>query len=156
MKLLYVCTHNRCRSILSEAITRTRTGAFIDARSAGSHPTGEVHPLSLMYLADAGYDITGLASECWDAYADWAPDVVMTVCDRAAGEACPLFLTSAIKLHWGLEDPSALDGTEAQVTEAFFNTIRVIEQRADRLMSVAQLPREQWESALSLATASET
>lgn len=149
MKLLYVCTHNRCRSILSEAVTRSSAGSVIDARSAGSHPVGEVHPLSLKYLQKAGYDIDGLASESWDAYAGWAPDVVITVCDRAAGEVCPLYLGSAIKLHWGLEDPSALRATEEQIEAAFLSTIQRIEQRVDQLGTVAQLPSAQWRSALA-------
>lgn len=149
MKILYVCTHNRCRSILSEAVTRSRAGSLIDVRSAGSQPVGEVHPLSLKYLQQAGYDIDGLVSESWDAYAEWAPDVVITVCDRAAGEACPLYLGSAIKLHWGLQDPSALRGTEEQIAAAFLSTIKCIEKRVDQLNTVAQLPSAQWQSALA-------
>ncbi len=150
MKLLYVCTHNRCRSILSEAVTRSRAGSLIDVRSAGSQPEGEVHPLSLKYLQQTGYDIDGLVSESWDVYAGWAPDVVITVCDRAAGEACPLYLGSAIKLHWGLEDPSALGGTAEQIEAAFLSTITCIEQRVDQLITVAQLPPTQWQSALAI------
>jgi len=149
MKLLYVCTHNRCRSILSEAVTRSRAGSLIDVRSAGSQPEGEVHPLSLKYLQQTGYDIDGLVSESWDVYAGWAPDVVITVCDRAAGEVCPLYLGSAIKLHWGLEDPSALGGTEEEIAAAFLSTIQCIEQRVDQLSTVAQLPSAQWRSALA-------
>ena len=154
MKLLYVCTHNRCRSILSEAVTRSRAVSTIDARSAGSRPAGEVHPLSLKYLQQAGYDIEGLVSESWDAYAEWAPEVVITVCDRAAGESCPLYLGSAMKLHWGLEDPSALDGTETQIEAAFLSTIKRIEQRVDQLNTIAQLPPTQWQSALSMLSIS--
>jgi arsenate reductase len=148
MKLLYVCTHNRCRSILSEAVTRGRAGSLIDVRSAGSQPVGEVHPLSLKYLQQTGYDIDGLVSESWNAYVEWAPDVVITVCDRAAGETCPLYLGSAIKLHWGLQDPSALRGTEEQIAAAFLSTITCIEQRVDQLNTVAQLPATYWQSAL--------
>ena len=149
MKILYVCTHNRCRSILSEAVTRSRAGSLIDVRSAGSQPVGEVHPLSLKYLQQTGYNIDGLASESWDAYVEWAPDVVITVCDRAAGETCPLYLGSAIKLHWGLQDPSALSGTEEQIEAAFISTIKCIEKRVDQLNTVAQLPPAHWQSALS-------
>ena len=149
MKLLYVCTHNRCRSILSEAVTRSRAGAPLDVRSAGSQPVGEVHPLSLKYLRQTGYAVDGLVSESWNAFSDWMPDVVITVCDRAAGEACPLFLSSAIKLHWGLEDPSALRGSEEQIEAAFLSTIKIIERRVDQLVTVAQLPPAHWQSALA-------
>jgi arsenate reductase len=152
MKVLFICTHNRCRSILSEAITRQRHGDSLEVRSAGSQPVGEVHPLSIQYLSQMGYDTEGLCSESWDDFEHWSPDVVVTVCDRAAGEACPVYFGMAIKRHWGLSDPSALQGDAEAVETAFLNTIRCIEGRADALAQIASLPRDEWSAALDALT----
>lgn len=138
MKILYICTHNRCRSILSEAITRQRAGDLLDARSAGSQPAGEVHPLSLRYLAQRGYRTEGLQSQSWDAFEDFAPDLVVTVCDSAAGEACPLYFGKSVKVHWGLSDPSKIEGSEAELEQAFMACIDEIERRVDQLIELAK------------------
>lgn len=138
MKILYICTHNRCRSILSEAITRQRAGDLLDARSAGSQPAGEVHPLSLRYLAQRGYRTEGLQSQSWDAFEDFAPDLVVTVCDSAAGEACPLYFGKSLKVHWGLSDPSKIEGSEAELEQAFMACIDEIERRVDQLIELAK------------------
>ncbi|GAB3291459.1 arsenate reductase ArsC [Parahaliea aestuarii] len=137
MKILFVCTHNRCRSILSEAIARHRAGAVLDVRSAGSQPAGEVHPLSLHYLAQAGYPTEGLQSQSWDEFADFAPDLVITVCDAAAGEACPLYLGNSMKVHWGLSDPSKIEGNTAEQAAAFSACIAEVERRVDVLAQLA-------------------
>lgn len=152
MKLLYICTHNRCRSILSEAITRRRAAEVIDARSAGSQPAGEVHPLTLKFLSAAGYPIDELCSQSWDDFEAWSPDVVVTVCDRAAGEPCPLYFGCALKVHWGLADPSALAGSDELVADAFAATIREIERRVDTLQVIATRPRDDWQSLLTAAS----
>lgn len=143
MKILYICTHNRCRSILSEAITNHRAEGALTARSAGSHPTGEVHPLSLKYLAESGIPTTGLRSESWNDFEAFAPDLVITVCDTAAGESCPLWFGNAIKLHWGLADPSKLRGDDEEIARAFRSTIRTIEKRVDALIVVAKLSKNE-------------
>ncbi|WP_372779852.1 arsenate reductase ArsC [Litorivivens sp.] len=138
MKILYICTHNRCRSILSEAITHQRADGLLDARSAGSQPAGEVHPLSLRYLAQRGYRTEGLQSQSWDAFEDFAPDLVVTVCDSAAGEACPLYFGKSVKVHWGLSDPSKIEGSEAELEQAFMACIDEIERRVDQLIELAK------------------
>jgi len=148
MKILYICTHNRCRSILSEAITNQRAAGVLEARSAGSQPAGEVHPLSLHYLKESGYDTTGLKSESWEDFDQFKPDVVITVCDSAAGEACPLWMGKTMKLHWGLEDPSKLEGTESEQAEAFQKTIGLIEARVEQLKATAKRPRTDWQKEL--------
>ena len=79
MKLLYVCSHNRCRSILSEAVTNTLAGDILIARSAGSQPAGEVHPMSLKFLEKAGYPTDGLKSQSWNDFEDFEPDIVIFV-----------------------------------------------------------------------------
>ena len=153
MKILYICTHNRCRSILSEAITNHRSQGKVLARSAGSQPAGEVHPLSLKYLAEAGISTDGLKSESWDDFEDFAPDVVITVCDSAAGEVCPLWFGKTTKLHWGLEDPSKLQGNEEELANAFRKTIGIIEQRVDQLIAIASMDAEHRDVALRELTA---
>lgn len=138
MKILYICTHNRCRSILSEAISNQRAEGLLVARSAGSQPAGEVHPLSLRYLAQRAYRTEGLQSQSWDAFEDFAPDLVVTVCDSAAGEACPLYFGKSVKVHWGLSDPSKIEGSEAELEQAFMTCIDEIERRVDQLIELAK------------------
>lgn len=137
MKILYICTHNRCRSILCEAITNVSNGN-VEARSAGSQPVGEVHPLSLKYLAERGFSTDGLQSQSWDEFEDYDADLVVTVCDSAAGESCPVYFGKSLKVHWGLEDPSKLEGSEQEKAEAFNNTIDIIEKRVAALAELAE------------------
>ena len=136
MKILFVCTHNRCRSILSEALTNHRGDARLQAASAGSQPSGEVHPLSLKYLKEMGVEISDLKSQSWDDLEDFAPDVVITVCDSAAGESCPVWFGQTLKLHWGLSDPSKVEGDEATVKAAFMACIETIQRRLDALLAL--------------------
>lgn len=137
MKILYICTHNRCRSILSEAITNTKASGIIEAKSAGSQPAGEVHPLSLQYLQQRSYPVEDLQSQSWDDFEDFQPHLVITVCDSAAGEACPAYFGNSIKMHWGLADPSKIEGTAEEKEAAFLHAITEIEQRVEKLKLVA-------------------
>ena len=136
MNILYICTHNRCRSILSEAITNHFADGKIIAKSAGSQPVGEVHPLSIQYLQEAGIATEGLRSQSWDDFEQFAPDLVVTVCDSAAGETCPLWFGKSLKVHWGLADPSKLQGSQAQIAEAFRASIEQIKQRVEQLLKL--------------------
>jgi len=136
MKLLFICTHNRCRSILAEAITRAEGGTLIEAASAGSQPAGEVHPLTLHYLQQQGIEIAGLHSKGWDTLTDFMPDFVITVCDSAAGESCPLWLGHVPKIHWGLADPSASTADSGVTARAFVSTINTLKYR---VLSLATL-----------------
>jgi arsenate reductase len=136
MKILYVCTHNRCRSILAEAITNHLSQGRIEARSAGSQPAGQVHPLSLKYLREAGVKSDYLRSESWLECESWNPDVVVTVCDSAAAEPCPLWLGAAPRVHWGLVDPSSSTGDQEQVAEEFRQTMGILIDRVQRLLDL--------------------
>jgi len=149
MKILYICTHNRCRSILSEAVTNHLSKGKIEAKSAGSQPVGQVHPLSIKYLAEAGIATQGLTSQSWDEFEEFAPDIVVTVCDSAAGEACPVWFGSTLKVHWGLQDPSKLTGSEEEIADAFRQTIAIITQRVEGLIQVAQQDKAEWPSHLA-------
>lgn len=154
MKILYICTHNRCRSILSEAITNSLAGNVIQAKSAGSQPAGEVHPLSIKYLNQTGHATDGLMSQSWDDFDSFNPDLVVTVCDSAAGESCPLYFDNTLKVHWGLSDPSKVEGDEAQIEQAFLACISEITQRVEKLKHLAQqnLDQQSLKSALVALT----
>jgi arsenate reductase len=136
VKILYICTHNRCRSILSEAMTNHLSKGRIVAKSAGSQPANQVHPLSIRYLQQAGISTDGLSSQSWDELEYFAPDIVVTVCDSAAGESCPLWFGSSVKVHWGLADPSKLVGTDAAIAQAFKTIIEEITVRIEQLLSL--------------------
>ena len=138
LKVLYICTHNRCRSILAEAITRHHYPQLLVARSGGSQPAGEIHPLALQHLQQAGIDTAELRSQSWDDCEDFAPDIVFTLCDSAAGESCPVWFGDSIKLHWGLADPSALRANDAVIAAMFVQTINTLTGRADALADIAQ------------------
>ena len=136
LKILYICTHNRCRSILSEAITNHYADGKIIAKSAGSQPVGEVHPLSIKYLQEAGISTDGLISQSWDEFEAFAPDLVITVCDSVASETCPVWFGKSLKMHLGLVDPSKLQGSDEELTQAFRNTIEQIKQRVKQLAAL--------------------
>jgi len=151
LKLLFICTHNRCRSILSEAITNHLGGDVLQARSAGSQPCGEVHPLSLKYLAEANISTHGLQSQSWDEFESYTPDIVITVCDSAAKETCPLWFGNHLQIHWALKDPSKIEGSDEEKAQAFGATIREIEQRTKALLQLplAQLSLSERKQALT-------
>lgn len=129
MKVLFMCTANSCRSILSEAMFNHLAPPGFEAISSGSFPKGQVLPRSLSTLQAAGISTEGLYSKGNDAFEDNPPDLVITVCDKAAGEACPVYFGPALKAHWGLEDPSDVQGDEARVDAAFKATLSTIERR---------------------------
>ena len=135
MKLLFICTHNRCRSIIAEAVTNQYGQGALEARSAGSQPSGQVHPLSIKYLQQAAIDTSGLQSQSWDEHEAWQPDAVITVCDQAAAEQCPVWFGNSLKAHWGLADPSRLEGDDDQVATAFRQTIATLKSRIETLLS---------------------
>lgn len=143
MKILYICTHNRCRSILSEAITNHVAKGQIIAKSAGSQPAGQVHPLSIKYLQEAGIATDDLCSQSWDEFESFAPNIVVTVCDSAASEVCPVWFGDTVRVHWGLSDPSKLQGSEQQLAEAFRATINEITARVQQLVALKVDPSNQ-------------
>lgn len=129
MRVLFMCTANSCRSILSEAMFNHLAPQGFEAVSSGSFPKGQVLPRSLTTLQQAGIATDGLTSKGNDAFEGNPPDIVITVCDRAANESCPVFFGPAVKSHWGLEDPSEVKGDEATVDVAFRATLARIEER---------------------------
>lgn len=133
-EVLFLCTGNSARSILAEAILNKEGGGRFRAHSAGSHPKGEVHPLATKILASYEVPIDGLRSKSWDEFAvPGAPamDFVFTVCDSAAGEACPVWPGQPMTAHWGVPDPAAVEGSEAERRLAFADAMRMLNQRID-------------------------
>jgi arsenate reductase len=128
LKLLFLCSHNRCRSILAEAVCRQLASDVIDVRSAGSAPAADIHPLTLRYLDEAGISTAHLRSKGLNELSGFSPDAVITVCDRASDEMCPLWLGAARKVHWNLSDPTAT--TDPQLAaDNFRRTIATLELR---------------------------
>ena len=136
LNVLFLCTHNSARSILAEALLNHMGRGKFKAFSAGSSPADNQtpNPLALATLQKAGIPIEGLRSKSWDVFA--APDaphmdLVITVCDNAAGEVCPYWPGQPATAHWGYADPSAIKGTDAQKSEAFTQTLHQIKRRLD-------------------------
>lgn len=137
--VLFLCTGNSARSILGEALLNQLGGGRFHAYSAGSHPKGTVHPMSLQVLTEAGISVEGLRSKSWDEFAvPGAPqmDFVFTVCDNAAGEACPLWPGHPMTAHWGIEDPAAATGTELARHAAFEDALRFMRNRITAFTSL--------------------
>lgn len=136
LNVLFLCTHNSARSILAEGLLNHLGKGRFKAYSAGSSPreNQQPNPMALDTLAHAGISIDGLSSKSWDVFATPdAPhmDLVITVCDNAAGEVCPYWPGQPATAHWGYADPSALEGDEAQRIEAFRQTLHLIRRRLE-------------------------
>lgn len=138
-RVLFLCTGNSSRSILSEAtLAHLGKDRFI-AYSAGSQPAGYVNPNALRELSNQGIGIEGLRSKSWDEFtgpASPAVDIVITVCDSAAAETCPVFFGDFIRVHWGLPDPSFVTVDDSLVAEAFHRIQSVITQRMQALVAL--------------------
>lgn len=135
MNILFLCTGNSCRSILAEATFNALAPSHMRAVSAGSQPTGEVHPRSLALLAREGITASGYHSKSWDDL-PVTPDVVITVCANAAGETCPAYLGDVVRGHWGVADPAKAVGTEAQIDAAFMLAYSVLRKRIEALLAL--------------------
>jgi arsenate reductase (thioredoxin) len=137
INVLFLCTGNSARSILAEAILNRRGAGRFAGFSAGSQPRGEVHPMTLALLREKGHDVTALHSKSWDEFvADGAPrmDRVVTVCDNAAGEACPIWPGHPAKAHWGLPDPVGVQD-EADQRRAFAATYATLDEQIAELVA---------------------
>jgi arsenate reductase len=137
--ILVLCTGNSARSIMAEALINTMGGGRFHAYSAGSFPTGKVNPFAIEQVAALGYPINDLRSKNWDEFAQpGAPqmDFIITVCDRAAGETCPVWPGQPISAHWGFEDPAAVEGDDEAKRRAFARIFRQIMTRVRIFVSL--------------------
>lgn len=130
--VLFLCTGNSARSILAEVLLNAMDGKRFRAYSAGSHPKGKVNAHALTLLAKSRLPTDGLRSKSWEEFAaPGAPklDFVFTVCDDAAGEVCPVWPGQPMSAHWGIPDPAAVEGTEAEIDRAFFRAYEQLQRR---------------------------
>jgi arsenate reductase len=151
-RVLFLCTGNSARSVLAEATLRAWAGNRFEAFSAGSKPAGQVNPHALAQLAAEGISTAALRSKSWNEFAtaDAAPmDLVVTVCDSAASETCPVVFGDFLRVHWGLPDPAAVSGTDEEKAAAFRQAHRVIKAR---LLAFLALPAEAWNDRQALKT----
>ena len=135
MNILFLCTGNSCRSILAEATFNHLAPAGWTAMSAGSQPTGQVHPRSLALLAREGIPTEGYHSKSWDNLPQ-TPDVVITVCSSAAGETCPAYLGPVLRTHWGIDDPAHATGTDEEIDAAFMAAYRILRDRIEAFFAL--------------------
>ena len=143
-RILFLCTGNSARSMLAEATLRAWAGHRFEVFSAGSLPTGVVNPFALAQLAAEGIPTAGLRSKSWDEFAtpEAAPiDLVITVCDAAAAETCPVVFGDFLRAHWGLPDPAAVDGSDTAKAAAFREAHRIVKARLTALLA---LPAAVW------------
>ncbi|MGB8818612.1 MAG: arsenate reductase ArsC [Rhizobiaceae bacterium] len=150
--VLFLCTGNSARSILAEAIMNRAGQPIFKAWSAGSKPKGQVHAKSIELLNSLGYDTSVFRSKSWDEFAQkGAPefDFIFTVCDNAAGEACPVWLGHPVIAHWGIPDPAQATGTDAEVSLAFAEAYRQMKNRIEAFtaLPIASLDRMAKEAA---------
>lgn len=132
LNVLFLCTHNSARSVIAEAVTNRLGMGKFRGYSAGSQPSGRVHPYAMDLLQKLNYDTSSLRSKSWEEFtAPEAPqlDFVFTVCDNAANEVCPVWPGQPMSAHWGLPDPSAFEGSETERRVAFADTHRMLYQR---------------------------
>lgn len=128
-RILVLCTGNSCRSVMAEALFNHMGQGRVEAVSAGSHPAGYVHPLSLKTLERHGIRFGQPRSKSWDEFAGQTFDLVVTVCDSAAAESCPVFLGHVKKLHWSTPDPAKATGTDEEISAAFDEAFKMLKDR---------------------------
>jgi len=150
MNVLFLCTGNSCRSILGEATFNHLAPLGWRAMSAGSKPTGQVHPRSLQLLANEGISTDGYYSKSWD-HLPATPDIVITVCASAAGETCPAYLGPVLRTHWGVEDPAHATGTDEEIDAAFMTAYRILRARIEAFLVLAPNELKEDRARLKLA-----
>ncbi|MEG9861906.1 MAG: arsenate reductase ArsC [Parvularculales bacterium] len=134
LSVLFLCTGNSCRSIMAEALLAHHGGSRFLSHSAGSFPTGDVHPKSLATLKAHGIATTDYQSKSWDEFTDQPIDIVITVCDTVASEICPIFPGEPLKAHWGVPDPAKFEGSEEATGQEFNRIFAMLERRIKALI----------------------
>jgi arsenate reductase (thioredoxin) len=151
MNILFLCTGNSCRSILAEATFNHLASVGMRAMSAGSQPTGGVHPRSIALLQSKGIATDGYFSKSWDTL-PLVPDIVITVCGNAAGETCPAYLGKVIRAHWGVNDPAKATGTETEINASFEQAYQILRKRIEAFLALPlnTLQADEWGFKIAL------
>lgn len=136
LTVFVICTGNSCRSVMGEALFNHLGQGRIQAFSAGSHPLGRINQGALATLKRHGLPTEGYQSQSWDEFEHQPMDIVITVCDNAAGETCPVYLTKAVRAHWGVSDPGHVEGTEEEKIAAFEQTFRILTLRVNKMLAL--------------------
>jgi arsenate reductase len=145
LNVFVICTGNSCRSVMGEALFNHLGQGRIKAFSAGSRPIGRINAGALATLKRHGLPTDGYKSQSWTEFEGQPMDIVITVCDNAAGETCPVYLTKAVRAHWGVADPGHVEGTEAEIIAAFEQTFATLALRIKKMLELPleTMPREQ-------------
>jgi len=150
VNVLFLCTGNSCRSILAEATFNHLAPAGWHAMSAGSKPTGQVHPRSLALLVREGISSEGYYSKSWENLPA-TPDIVISVCGNAANETCPAYLGPVLRSHWGVEDPALVTGTDEAIDSAFMQAYSILRARIEAFFALPLEQRQHDKAALKAA-----
>lgn len=137
--VLFLCTANSACSLMGEALVNSMGGDRQRAFSAGSHPTGQVHPVAAQVLESAGLPTANLRSKSWEEFAHSNArkmDLIITVCDHAAGETCPTWPGHPVTVHWSIPDPAIATGTSEQIQNAFSTALKMLQQRISLLLAL--------------------
>ncbi|AKE62247.1 ArsC family transcriptional regulator (plasmid) [Citrobacter amalonaticus Y19] len=135
MNVLFLCTGNSCRSILGEATFNHLAPEGWQAMSAGSNPTGQVHPRSIALLKREGISTEGYYSKSWENLPA-TPDIVISVCGNAANETCPAYLGPVLRTHWGVEDPAHATGTDEEIDASFMQAYKILRARIEAFFAL--------------------
>lgn len=149
MNVLFLCTGNSCRSILGEATFNHLAPEGWQAMSAGSNPTGQVHPRSLALLSREGINTDGYFSKSWEDLSQ-VPDIVISVCGNAANEPCPVYLGPVLRTHWGVEDPAHATGTDEEIDAAFMTAYRILRDRIEAFFALPLAELQQDKAKLKI------
>ena len=151
LTIFVICTGNSCRSVMGEALINQLGAGRIRAFSAGSHPIGQINSGALATLERHGLPTEGYKSQSWEEFAEQPIDIVITVCDNAAGESCPLYLSKAVRAHWGVSDPGHVKGSEAKKIAAFEETFRILQLRVNKMLALPleTMPTDQMTAELN-------
>ena len=145
LNIFIICTGNSCRSVLAEALFNHLGQGRLNAFSAGSHPVGKINDAALATLKRHGLPTEGYQSQSWEDFEEIPMDFVITVCDNAAGETCPVYLSKAVSAHWGVSDPSHVEGSGEEKVAAFEQTFATLKRRINKMLELPleTLPKEE-------------
>jgi len=145
LNIFIICTGNSCRSILAEALFNHLGQGRLNAFSAGSHPVGKINDAALATLKRHGLPTEGYQSQSWEDFEEIPMDFVITVCDNAAGETCPVYLSKAVRAHWGVSDPGHVEGSDEEKIAAFEQTFATLKRRINKMLELPleTLPKEE-------------